>query len=150
MQSLVVPRHRCHAALAATLHAAEDDYPARPVKIVVPFAAGGSTDVVARILADKLGAELKQTFIVDNRPGASGNIGADLVAKSNADGYTLLMGTTGVLAINAHLYKDMPFDPEGGPGFIRDTIIAVERMRASDAEKAAIYEGNARRLLRLR
>jgi tripartite-type tricarboxylate transporter receptor subunit TctC len=100
------------ASLAATLHAAEDDYPARPVKIVVPFAAGGSTDVVARILADKLGAELKQTFIVDNRPGASGNIGADVVAKSSADGYTLLMGTTGVLAINAHLYKDMPFDPE--------------------------------------
>jgi len=102
------------AALAATLpaHAAEDDYPARTVKIVVPFAPGGSTDVVARILADKLGAELKQTFIVDNRPGAGGNIGADVVAKSNADGYTLLMGTTGVLAINGHLYKNMSFDPE--------------------------------------
>ncbi len=82
------------------------------MKIVVPFAPGGSTDVVARILADKLGAELKQTFIVDNRPGAGGNIGADLVAKSNADGYTLLMGTTGVLAINGHLYKNMSFDPE--------------------------------------
>ena len=100
------------AALAATLHAAEGDYPARPVKIVVPFAPGGSTDVVARILAEKLGVELKQTFIVDNRPGAGGNIGADAVAKSNADGYTLLMGTTGVLAINGHLYKNMPYDPD--------------------------------------
>lgn len=100
------------ASLALIVNAAEDDYPARPVKIVVPFAAGGSTDVVARILADKLGAELKQAFIVDNRPGAAGNIGADVVAKSNPDGYTLLMGTTGVLAINGHLYKDMPFDPE--------------------------------------
>jgi tripartite-type tricarboxylate transporter receptor subunit TctC len=92
--------------------AAEDDYPNRPVKIIVPFAPGGSTDVVARILADKLGAELKQSFVVDNRAGAGGNIGADLVAKSTADGYTLLMGTTGVLAINAHLYKALPFDAE--------------------------------------
>jgi tripartite-type tricarboxylate transporter receptor subunit TctC len=102
------------ALLAAALPApaAEDDYPTRPVKIVVPFAPGGSTDVVARILAEKLGTELKQTFIVDNRPGAGGNIGADVVAKSNADGYTLLMGTTGVLAINGHLYKNMPFDPD--------------------------------------
>jgi tripartite-type tricarboxylate transporter receptor subunit TctC len=99
-------------SLAATLPAAEEDYPARPVKIVVPFAPGGSTDVVARILAEKLGVELKQTFIVDNRPGAGGNIGADVVAKSSADGYTLLMGTTGVLAINGHLYKSMPYDPE--------------------------------------
>jgi len=99
------------AALACCLEAAADEYPNRPVKIVVPFAPGGSTDVVARILADKLGAELKQTFIVDNRAGASGNIGADAVAKAQADGYTLLMGTTGVLSINAHLYKDMPFDP---------------------------------------
>ena len=93
-------------------HAADDDYPSRTVKIVVPFAPGGSTDVVARILAEKLGAELKQSFIVDNRPGAGGNIGADVVAKSGADGYTLLMGTTGVLAINGHLYKNMPFDPD--------------------------------------
>ncbi len=98
----------CTLALPAR---AEDEYPARPVKIVVPFAPGGSTDVVARILADKLAAELKQSFIVDNRAGASGNIGADAVAKAPADGYTLLMGTTGVLSINAHLFKNMPFDP---------------------------------------
>ena len=100
------------ALVAFPAHAADDEYPNRPVKIVVPFAPGGSTDVVARILAEKLGVEFRQNFIVDNRPGASGNIGADVVAKSNADGYTLLMGTTGVLAINAHLFKNLAFDPE--------------------------------------
>ena len=99
-------------ALAMPAPAADDDYPAKTVKIVVPFAPGGSTDVVARILADKLGAEMKQTFIVDNRAGASGNIGADAVAKAPADGYTLLMGTTGVLAINGHLFKNLAFDPD--------------------------------------
>jgi len=98
------------AALPAA--AAEDDYPNHTVRIVVPFAPGGSTDVVARILADKLQGELKQSFVVENRAGAGGNIGADVVAKSNPDGYTLLMGTTGVLAINNYLYKDMPFDPQ--------------------------------------
>jgi len=91
---------------------AQDDYPNRPVRIIVPFAPGGSTDVVARVLADKLGNELKQNFVVENRAGAGGNIGADAVAKSSPDGYTLLMGTTGVLAINRYLYKDMSFDPE--------------------------------------
>ncbi len=91
---------------------AQDDYPNRTVKIIVPFAPGGSTDVVARILADRLGTELKQSFIVENKPGAGGNIGADAVAKASPDGYTLLMGTTGVLAINKYLYKNMSFDPD--------------------------------------
>jgi tripartite-type tricarboxylate transporter receptor subunit TctC len=91
---------------------AQDDYPNRPVRIIVPFAPGGSTDVVARILADRLGTELKQNFVVENKPGAGGNIGADAVAKATPDGYTLLMGTTGVLAINKYLYKDMSFDPD--------------------------------------
>jgi len=102
------------AALAYVIAAgaADDDYPNRTVKIVVPFAPGGSTDVVARILADKLGAEFKQSFIVDNRAGASGNIGADAVAKSSPDGYTLLMATTGVLAINQHLFKNQAYDPD--------------------------------------
>lgn len=97
---------------AARAVAADEDYPSKTVKIIVPFAPGGSTDVVARILADKLGAEFKQTFIVDNRAGASGNIGADAVAKSAPDGHTLLMGTTGVLAINGHLFRNLAFDPE--------------------------------------
>ncbi len=98
------------ALFSATSHAQDDGYPQKPVRIIVPFAAGGSTDVVARILADKLGQEFKQPFLVENRAGAGGNIGADAVAKSPADGYTLLMATTGVLAINSYLYKNMNYD----------------------------------------
>ena len=103
----------CLALLAAALpaRAQDDGYPNKPVRIVVPFAAGGSTDVVARLLAERLQAEFKQPFLVDNRAGAGGNIGADAVAKAPADGYTLLMGTTGVLSINSHLYKNMSYDP---------------------------------------
>lgn len=96
--------------LASGVRAQDDGYPNKPVRIVVPFAAGGSTDVVARLLADKLSVEFKQPFLIDNRAGASGNIGAQVVAKAPADGYTLLMGTTGVLSINGHLYKNMNYD----------------------------------------
>ena len=95
---------------AAQVADSPETYPSRPVRIVVPFAPGGSTDVVARVLVEKLSTELKQTFIVDNKPGAGGNIGADAVAKAAADGHTLLMGTTGVLAINNHLYKNLSYD----------------------------------------
>ncbi|PWK34160.1 Bug family tripartite tricarboxylate transporter substrate binding protein [Cupriavidus plantarum] len=90
----------------------EDTYPDKAVRIVVPFAAGGSTDVVARILAEKLQAQFKQPFVVDNRAGASGNIGAELVAKSPADGYTLLMGATGILSINDHLYGKLNYNAQ--------------------------------------
>lgn len=100
----------CTMAAAAGSAVAQDDYPSRPVRIVVPFAPGGSTDVVARILADKLAVELKQPVVVENKAGAGGNIGADAVAKAAPDGYTLLMGTTGVLAINSYLYKNLSYD----------------------------------------
>ncbi len=89
---------------------AQTPYPSRPVRIVVPFPAGGTTDILARALAQNLSERLGQSFVVDNRPGAGGNIGAELVAKSPPDGYTLLMGTVGTHAINASLYKSMPFD----------------------------------------
>ena len=89
-------------------------YPSKPVTIVVPFAAGGATDILARIIGQALTTELGQSVIVDNRAGAGGNIGASMAAKSPADGYTLFMGTVGTHAINvinASLYKKMPFDP---------------------------------------
>lgn len=98
------------AVLPFTAKAAtEDSYPNKAVRIVVPFAPGGSTDVVARILAEKLQARFKQPFVVENRAGAAGNIGAEYVAKAPADGYTLLMGTTGVLAINDLLYPKLNY-----------------------------------------
>ncbi|HMO47313.1 MAG TPA: tripartite tricarboxylate transporter substrate binding protein [Rubrivivax sp.] len=89
---------------------AQADWPTRPVKIVVPFAAGGTTDLTARIIAEPLGQSFKQTFIVDNKAGAGGNLGAAEVARAAADGYTLLMGTPGTQAINQFLYSKMPYD----------------------------------------
>jgi tripartite-type tricarboxylate transporter receptor subunit TctC len=88
-----------------------DDYPTHPLRLVVPFPAGGPTDIVARPLAQFLSDGLKQQVIVDNRGGAGGSIGADLVAKSPPDGYTLLMGTVGTNAINATLYRKLSYDP---------------------------------------
>ncbi len=81
------------------------------MRIVVPFAPGGTTDILARALAPELGKALNQTFIIDNRPGAGGNIGADMIARSPPDGHHLLMGTVGTHAINASLYPKMTFDP---------------------------------------
>ncbi len=83
-----------------------------PIKLVVPFAAGTTTDIVGRLLADGLGKQLGQTVIVENRPGAGGTIGSDLVAKSAADGQTLLLGTVGTHAINPSLYKRLPYQPQ--------------------------------------
>ena len=97
------------AAFALLTHA-QAPYPSKPIRIVVPFPAGGTTDILARAVAQKLTDTLGQTVVVDNRPGAAGNIGAELVAKSPPDGYTLLMGTVGTHAINASLYAKMPYD----------------------------------------
>ena len=89
---------------------AQATYPSRPVRVVVPFPAGGTTDILARAAAQKLSETWGQQAIVDNRPGAGGNIGSELVAKSPPDGYTLLMGTVGTHAINPSLYPKMPYD----------------------------------------
>jgi tripartite-type tricarboxylate transporter receptor subunit TctC len=91
---------------------AQPKYPEKPIKIVVPFAPGGQPDLVARALAEPLGKALGGTVIVENKPGAGGNIAADFVAKSSADGYTLLMGTNGPLAVSPILSKTLPYNPE--------------------------------------
>ncbi len=98
-------------ALGPLAVAAQSDYPNKPVKLVVGFAPGGSTDIVARIVAQKLGERLGQTVIVENKAGAGGTIGADSVAKAAPDGYTLTLGTTSTHAIAAGAYSKLPYDP---------------------------------------
>ena len=97
-------------ALLSLRSEAQERYPQKTIRIVVPFAPGGSTDIFARLVGEKLSQSLGQPVIIENRAGASGNIGADAVAKSAPDGYTVLMATTGVMAINNALFKNMPYD----------------------------------------
>ena len=98
------------SALAAAPMAGAQAYPAKPIRIVVPFPPGGATDILARAVAQKLTDAWGQAVVVDNRPGAGGNIGSEIVAKAAPDGYTLEMGTVGTHAINASLYAKMPYD----------------------------------------
>ena len=98
------------AGLLADPSAQAQNWPSKPIRLVVPFPPGGTTNVVARLLGQELSKSLDQPVVIDNRPGAAGNIGADSVAKSPPDGHTLLMGTVGTHAINASLYKKMPYD----------------------------------------
>ncbi|RTL98486.1 Bug family tripartite tricarboxylate transporter substrate binding protein [Ancylobacter rudongensis] len=103
------------AAAMATLFAAgtagAQDFPNRPVTLVIPFSAGGSTDLVGRLIAERMSAELGQPVVVENKGGAGGNLGAAQVAKATPDGYTILMGTVATHALNPTLYKKMPYDP---------------------------------------
>ncbi len=115
---------------------AQTGWPNKPVRIVVPFAPGGTTDILARAVAPELAKAFGQPFVVDNRAGAGGNVGADLVAKSPADGYTLLMGTVGTHGINKSLYAKMPFDPQ--KDFAPITLVAgVPNVMVMNTEKAA-------------
>lgn len=91
--------------------AAAQGWPERPVRIIVPYAAGGGTDTVARVLAQKLADQFGQRFFVENRPGASGMVGAQAVAKADPDGYTLLVGSPAEIALNQNFFKDMAYDP---------------------------------------
>jgi len=99
------------AGVAAGVAAAQT-YPTKPIRMVVPFPPGGATDIFARLVSQKLSDSLGQQVVVDNRPGAGGNIGADAVAKAEPDGYTIVMGTVGTHAINASLYAKMPYDTQ--------------------------------------
>ncbi|MFO1413701.1 MAG: tripartite tricarboxylate transporter substrate binding protein [Burkholderiales bacterium] len=117
---MTIDRNRRRALAAGTLvtllpalaHGADRTWPTRPVRLVVPFTPGGSTDILGREIAQKLAEALGQPFVVDNKPGAGGSIGAAAVASAPPDGYTLLMGHIGTLAVNPTLYKSLPYDPK--------------------------------------
>jgi tripartite-type tricarboxylate transporter receptor subunit TctC len=98
--------------LAPALLRAQPAWPSRPIRLIVPFQAGGATDVTARVIAERLGTLLGQPVVVDNRAGAGGNVGADAVAKAEPDGHTLLMATIGTASINQYLYNKLPYDPQ--------------------------------------
>ena len=100
----------CFILAGASAAAAQGGYPSRPITIVVGFSAGGTTDIITRLISDELRKGLGQPIVIENKPGAGGNIGAEIVAKAKPDGHTLLMGSVGPLAINASLYKRMPYD----------------------------------------
>src|SRR5437588_10226010 len=100
------------ALVAAALPAAAQDWPTKPVKIVMPFGPGSTPDVVARLIADHLQKKLGQPFVIDNKPGASGNIGTDAVAKAAPDGTTIGVSIGGPLAINTLLFSKLPYDPK--------------------------------------
>ena len=122
----------CLTALPA---AAQANWPTKPVRIVVPFAAGGTTDILARAIAPELSRVFGQQFIVDNRSGAGGNVGSEIVAKSAPDGYTLLMGTVGTHGINRALYDKLPYDPI--KDFAPITLVAgVPNVMVMQTEKA--------------
>ena len=127
-------------ALCATLAlpgvtTAQTAWPSKPVRIVVPFAPGGTTDILARVLAPELSKVFGQSFVVDNKAGAGGNIGAEIVAKSPADGYTLLMGTVGTHGINKALYAKLPYDPQ--KDFAPVTLVAgVPNVMVMNAKRA--------------
>ena len=114
MNSLVIKSFNyfliCFGMLLLSSHAMADAYPNKPIRLIVPFPPGGPTDIVARPLAVLLGDRLKEQIIIENKGGAGGSIGADLVAQSAPDGYTLFMGTVGTNAINGSLYKQLPYD----------------------------------------
>ena len=99
------------ATTAWSMAHAQSDFPVKPIRLIIPFTPGGVTDTSGRYIAEQLSLKLKQQVIVENKPGASGNIGANLVSTSDPDGYTLLLGFDGTLVINPHVFDKLPFDP---------------------------------------
>ena len=116
------------ATLGTAASATAQQYPVKPIRIVAPFGPGGLVDVLARAVGEKMRASLGQTIVVDNRPGSGGNIGADIVAKAEPDGYTLLMSSAGILSINEVLYPKMPFNPQ--TAFTPVSLVAEMNMLA--------------------
>src|SRR4249920_2345488 len=110
MKQLIIVMASATCALLAAANAPAQNYPTKTVRIIVPYVPGGTSDILSRLLSPKLTEVFGQTVIVDNRPGANGNIGADLVAKSAPDGHTVLLADLGALSISPSVYK-LPFDP---------------------------------------
>jgi len=119
------------AALTLPGVARAQDFPSKPIKIVVPFAAGSATDLTARGLGAKLQDILKQPVVIDNKPGASGQLGASAVAQAPADGYTLLMGTNSTNAANGALFKKLSYDPEKDFAPIARVVMGVNALVVS-------------------
>lgn len=132
----------CAGALVAPAHAG---YPDKPVTLIVPFPPGGPTDAMARRLAEGLKQELGQTVVVENRGGAGGNIGAEYVSRAKADGYTLLFGTSGPLAINVSLYKNQGYDPRTSfapvvrIGHLPNILVVHPSVKANNAQELIAY-----------
>ena len=128
----------CFALNAAAPAFAADPYPSKPVKVIVPWTAGQATDAAARAVAERLGAAMKQPFIIDNRAGAGGAIGSDAVAKSPPDGYTLLAGSTGSVTVNPLLFKTnydtKSFAPAGLIATVPYVLVTAESFPAKDAQ----------------
>src|SRR5439155_21232465 len=99
------------ALLVVSTASSAQSYPSKPIHIIVPYPAGGTSDILARTIGQRLSESFGQPVIVENKPGANGNVGADIVAKSPADGYTLLLADIGALAISPSVYSTLPFDP---------------------------------------
>ncbi len=99
-------------AVVALPAAAQDTYPAKPIKLIAPFPPGGGTDIFARLVATQLNQALGWTIVVENKPGAAGSIGVEAATKSAPDGYTLVLGQTSNIAINPSLYPNLPYDPQ--------------------------------------
>lgn len=100
------------AATSAALGRAPEPYPLRPIRILIPFPAAGAADTIGRTIAEPLAAQLRQTIVIDNRPGAAGRLATEMLARAEPDGYTLLVGGVGPLAISPWLYRKLPYDPE--------------------------------------
>jgi tripartite-type tricarboxylate transporter receptor subunit TctC len=132
--------------------AAAQEYPSRPIRVIVPFPAGGTADVMPRIFGEKLAAKWGQPVIVDNRPGAAGNIGAELVYRAEADGYTLLSAPPPPLVINPFLYPKLGFDPSrfvtvGIMGAVPNVLLVNPRVPAANVQELIAYaRGNPDRL----
>ena len=147
----MLDRRTLLAAAAATAAVsvptlAQGAWPERPVRVVVPWPPGGSTDVLARLLSERLSQSLGQPFVVENKPGAGGNIGTDAIAKAAPDGYTMGPVTVGGWSINQYLYTRLPYDPERDIVPVSMHWELPERLRRAGAARAGAHAAGVRRL----